>query len=144
MKVTIGAVRHRIPHIIHGVSANTMFYLINFDEMFKDKAFDDSEYFDNSTNMSTPYDKDDFGRIMNAYNVFGWTAKDIERAKKTAKDLKVGKKIEAFLDDFMVLRSLFEDAEYDDFDLALDNINYNAENQKDSGEFTIDTSKLEI
>ena len=69
---------------------------------------------------------------------------DIERAKKTAKDLKVGKKIEAFLDDFMVLRSLFEDAEYDDFDLALDNINYNAENQRDSGEFTIDTSKLEI
>ena len=94
--------------------------------------------------MSTPYDKDDFGRILNAYNVFGWTAQDIERAKKTAKDLKVGKKIEAFLDDFMVLRSLFEDAEYDDFDLALDNINYNAENQRDSGEFTIDTSKLEI
>lgn len=85
MKVTIGAVRHRIPHIIHGVSANTMFYLINFDEMFKDKAFDDSEYFDNSANMSTPYDKDDFGRILNAYNVFGWTAKDIERAKRRQK-----------------------------------------------------------
>ena len=144
MKVTIGAVRHRIPHIIHGVSANTMFYLINFDKLFKDKAFDDSEYYDNSTNMSTPYDKDDFGRIINAYNVFGWKKEDIERAKNTAKALKVGKKIEAFLDDFMVLRTLFKDAEYDDFDLALDNINYNAENQRDSGDFTIDMSKLNI
>lgn len=142
MKVTIGAVKHRIPHIINGVSANTMFYLINFDKMFKDKAFDDSKYFDNSANMSTPYDKDDFGRIINAYNVFGWTAKDIERAKKTAKDLKVGKKIEAFLDDFMVLRTLFEDAEYDDFDLALDSINYNKEYCDENNEFTIDTSKL--
>lgn len=144
MKVTIGAVKHRIPHIIHGVSANTMFYLINFDKLFKDKAFDDSEYFDNSTNMSTPYDKDDFGRIINAYNVFGWTAKDIERAKETAEKLKVGKKIQAFLEDFMALRSLFEDGEYDEFDLALDETNYNPENQKDSGEFTIDTSKLNI
>lgn len=66
------------------------------------------------------------------------------REQKDGKRLEGRKKIEAFLDDFMVLRSLFEDAEYDDFDLALDNINYNAENQNDSGEFTIDTSKLGI
>ena len=51
--------------------------------------------------------------------MFGWKAEDIEKAKETAKKLKAGKKIEAFLDNFMMLRSLFEDAKFNEFDFAL-------------------------
>lgn len=145
MKITIGTKNNKIPHIIHGISANTMFYLINYEKIFKDKKNDiDSEFYENSTNMNIPYDKDDFGRIMNACYVFGWTLADIERAKKTAKELKTNKKIQAFLDKFMTLRKLFENAWYDDFEVALNEIKYNPEYQKDSGEFTIDTSSLNI
>ena len=139
-KVTIRCVRCSAPHIIHGISANTMFYLINFKEKFENKAYN----YDSPVFLDIPYDRDDFGRIMNAYNAFGWKAEDINRAKVNAKQLKAGKKIEAFLDDFMMLRSLFEDEEFDEFDLALENIKYNKEYQKENDEFTIDTSKLGI
>ena len=113
-EIIINRVRCSVPHIIRGVSANTMFFLINFEEKFKDNT-----YYDNTVFLDIPYDRDDFGRIMNSYNVFGWKAEDIEKAKETAKKLKAGKKIEAFLDNFMMLRSLFEDAKFNEFDFAL-------------------------
>lgn len=137
MNIRIGVTSEKyiIPHIIHGVSANMMFYLINFDKMFKDRAFEDQ-----MTMMSTPYDADDFSRIMNAWNVFGWGQKDIDTAIENAEKLKCNKRIIEFLDNFLVLRSLYEDEEMEEFDALLAEINsFSIEN-----EFNIDTSKLEI
>lgn len=142
MKITIGKPENTIPRILNGNSANTLFYLINYEKI--EQIFKDTEYYGSSASMNTPYDTEDFERIMNAYNVFGWTQKDIQKAEKTAIEINASKKIQAFLENFNVLQKLFENACYDDFELALSDIIYNPENQKDSGEFTIDISKLKI
>lgn len=102
-----------IPQIIHGLSANTLFFLINFEKVFKDKAFEGEQ---NMTHPSLPYDLDDFSRIMNAYNVFKWTPEDIEEAKKTVKKLKFAKKFKIFLDNFLVLKTFYEGGEEDEED----------------------------
>lgn len=135
MNIRMGVVTAEIPHIIHGVSANTMFYLINFNKLFKDKAFEDQ-----MTTMSTPFDTDDFARIINAWNVFGWGQKDIETAIKNAEELKCSKRLIEFLDNFLVLRSFYQDGEDDEFDALLTEIN----SIPIENEFSIDTSKLGI
>ncbi len=140
MKITISQKNTEIPHIINGISANTMFYLINYDRIFRNKEFDKN----NTCCISTPYDKDDFSRIYNAYTAFEWNVEDIESAFKTAREIKAGRKIEAFIARFAELASLYTEGRYAEFDDILDSINYNADYQHDRGEFSIDLSKLNI
>lgn len=134
MRVTISQTKlTSIPHLINGCSANTMFYLINFEKMFENKAYNDTPHGSNSITPSLPYDLDDFGRIMNAYNYFGWTKEDIETAKENAEKLKFGKKFLTFLDNFLVLKSFYDGGEEDeeDFKELLDEIHYGMETSED-------------
>jgi hypothetical protein len=95
--------------------------------MFENKSWEAiGDIYANSTHIDTPYDLDDFSRIMNAYNVFKWTPEDIEEAKKTARKLKLNnKKLKDFLDNFIVLKTFYEGGEEDeeDFEQLLREIN---------------------
>lgn len=135
MNIRMGVVKAKIPHIIHGISANTMFYLIYYDKLFKNKEFEDQ-----MTTMSTPFDADDFSRCINAYNIFGWGQKEIETAIRNAEKLKCNKRLIEYLDNFLVLRSFYQDGEDDEFDALLTEIN----SIPIENEFSIDTSKLGI
>lgn len=111
MKINIEVVYRRIPHIIHGVSANTLFYLINYEKHILNHAFNT----DNDTCIDIPHDIDDFSRIDNAYSCFEWSENDIAKAKETAKKLNFPKKIEIFLDRFYEFKYYYEDNDYDKF-----------------------------
>lgn len=119
MNISIKVINHHMPHIVYGVSANTIFYLINFDTMFKDKSF-----YDNQSHPDIPYDQDDFSRIMNAYIAFGWGEKEIEVAKVKCRELKFGDQILNFLNNFFELKEYFEEEQDDEFKCLLDQIKY--------------------
>ena len=111
MRITIGTPERQIPHIIHGISANTLFYLINYEKYILNRTYDSNNY----TGIDIPHDVDDFSRIDNAYTCFGWNEKDIEKAKETAKKLNLPRKFEKFLDRFYEFKDYYEDNDYDEF-----------------------------
>lgn len=135
MRITIKNTKRSIPHIINGSSANTLFFLINYTRL-RNKKFD-GEY--NHTSPSLPYDINDFSRIMNACNCFGWKENDIEVARINAEKLEFGKKYLMFLDNFFVLKSFYNDGEDGDNDLKqlLDEINYGTSNEETEDEFNV-------
>lgn len=111
MRITIGLPERQIPQIIHGISANTLFYLINYEKYFLNRAYNTN----NNTKIDIPYDIDDFSRIDNAYTCFGWDEKDIEKAKETAKELNLPRKFENFLARFYEFKDCYEDNDNDEF-----------------------------
>lgn len=111
MRISIEIATRQIPHIIHGISANTLFYLINYENCILNRAYNENNY----SCMDIPHDIDDFSRIDNAYTCFGWTEKDIEKAKETAKKLKLPVKFERFLDRFYEFKELYEDVNGDEY-----------------------------
>lgn len=111
MKVTVGIVDREIPHIIHGISANTLFYLINYEKNILNHAFNTN----NNVCIDIPHDIDDFSRIDNAYSCFGWNENDITKAKETAKKLNFPKKFERFLDRFYEFKDLYDECDSEEF-----------------------------
>ncbi len=91
-----------IPHILHGISANTMFILINNDIDTK------NNYYGNTASMDLPYDLDDFSRCVNAANIFKWTNEDLKKAVQRAEHIGLSKMFINFYKEFLIYKTKFE------------------------------------
>lgn len=101
-----------IPHILNGASANTMFVLINL-ELFISSSEVREKYHNNTSTYSLPWDLDDFGRCVNAANIFKWNTEDLNRAAEKAQRAGLGKKYGVFYKEFLIYKEKFENNKKD-------------------------------
>lgn len=111
MKISIEINPTTIPHIIHGISANTLFYLINYEKCILNHTFNNK----NDSCIDIPHDPDDFSRIENAYNCFSWDEKDIEKAKVTAQKLNFPDRVKKFLNKFYEFMDIYKSKGYEGY-----------------------------
>lgn len=106
MKVSISVVKNedKIPQIMNGASANTMFYLINYEN----RNLKSIKTYDNDIWLALPHDCDDFSRCVLVSNVFKWSDVDIKKAIQTSKKLGLPGNFTTFLEYFLSYKDRFE------------------------------------
>ena len=102
MRFIIEVPSKEIPQVINGVSANTIFYLINKEKLDKLKDKNNMSYLD------MPYGIDDFSRCYTAYKTFDWKKEDFEKAIKNCKEMNLEDYFIKFLENFVELATLYE------------------------------------
>jgi len=103
MKVSISIPNQSIPKIINGVSANTMFYLINKGHIDNLKEIAEG----NTSSIDMPFNIDDFSRCYLAYKTFNWNKENFEDAIKNAQGMKLDICFVNFLENFIKLADLY-------------------------------------
>lgn len=103
MKFKIGIATHTIPQILNGVSANTIFYLINKGHI--NNLMDVAER--NTSSIGMPNDTSDFSRCYLAYKAFNWNKQNFEDAIKNCKEMKLDDCFVKFLENFPKLADLY-------------------------------------
>jgi len=102
MEFKIGICGKEIPQVINGISANTIFYLINKEKLDKLKDKNNMSY------LNMPYSIDDFSRCYTAYRTFDWKKEDFEKAIKNCKEMNLEEHFIKFLENFIDLATLYE------------------------------------
>lgn len=92
----------KIPQVINGTSANTMFWFINYENI------NGLVHYGNYSFPSLPRDLDDFGRCVLASNALGYTETDIEQGYLNIKKLNQPQKYSNFFKKFLSLKREFE------------------------------------
>ena len=82
-----------LKYLLNGISANTMFYLINKEKMDSIEFIEKRDH----NHLDIPYDNDDLSRCVDASLFFGWNGKDIQKAIDVAKDMNLGAHFISFL-----------------------------------------------
>lgn len=124
MKISIGfekAPKKPLKYLLNGISANTMFYLINKEKMDSINFIEERDH----NHLDIPYDNDDLSRCVDASLFFGWNGKDIQKAIDTAKDMNLGAHFISFLKCFEELKELLINGKRDESRKLLDEI-YNS------------------
>lgn len=121
MRVSIGfekSTEKPLKYLLNGISANTMFYLINKEKI---DSIDFIEKRDHN-HLDIPYDNDDLSRCVDASLFFGWDGKDIQKAIDVAKDMNLGAHFISFLKCFEELKELLIKGKLDESRKLLDEI----------------------
>ena len=95
MRFIIEVPSKEIPQVINGVSANTIYYLINKEKLDKLKDKNNMSY------LNMPYSIDDFSRCYTAYRTFDWKKEDFEKAIKNCKEMNLEEHFIKFLENFV-------------------------------------------
>jgi len=74
MDFSIEIAQGKLPKILNGQSANTLYWLIEYP---KRNPIDAETMGSNYTHLAYPHDHDDFSRCYMAYKHFGWTDLDL-------------------------------------------------------------------
>lgn len=125
IRITCGSSTDRIPQIIHGMSANTMFWIIKSKKFFEAGGkVEQHEQFENASHFALPWDLDDFGRCVLAADFFGYTESDIQQGLLNLADLGLDNKgYKHFFENFLKMREEFKSANWDPVREFLDKIN---------------------
>src|SRR5574344_1196528 len=115
VKFSIHSESDRIPHIIHGTSANSMFWLIKGKKFMEDGGdIQQPEQYENSGHFSYPFDLDDFSRCVNAANIFKYTESDIAQGIASIEHFGLKSKgWKYLLDNFLEMKEKFETADWE-------------------------------
>lgn len=127
MRISIGlsnTPNKELKYLLNGISANTMFYLINKERM---DSINFVEHRD-CNHLDIPYYNDDLSRCVDASLFFDWTDKDIQKAINTAKEMKMEEHFINFLKCFEKLKEFLINGKYEESRKLLDEIH---ESRKD-------------
>lgn len=109
MDFKISMANQEIPQVLNGVSANTMFYLINKEHL--DNLWNDAVFVRNKSHIDMPFDIDDFSRCYSAYRTFVWTQEDFNTAIKNCELMKLERHFSEFFRNFAKLADLYRNGE---------------------------------
>jgi len=123
LNITVSTKADRIPQIINGSSANTMYYFINYEKLPK-------ECYGNDSTPSIPYDLDDFSRCVLAANAFNYTQDDIQSGIENIKLLKAAPKFVFLFENFLKMKAEFEAGNNDAVKVFISNLRQIQEVQK--------------
>lgn len=101
-RISVYGEDEKIPQIINGMSANTMFWFINYERL------KNLENYRNTSFPSLPSDLDDFGRCVLASNALKYTELDIQRGLDNIHQLNQPQKFTNFFKKFLSLKREFE------------------------------------
>lgn len=121
MRISVGLEKQpnkELKYLLNGISANTMFYLINKEKMDSISFIEQRD----CNHLDIPYDNDDLSRCVDASLFFGWTGKDIQKAIDTAKDMDLGAYFISFLKCFQELKELLINGKREESRKLLDEI----------------------
>jgi len=123
IKITCGRSSESIPHIIHGTSANTMFWIIKSKKYFEaGGVIEQPQQFENKNAPSLPWDLDDFSRCVLVSNFFGYTETEIKQGLENIKALKYSKAYTILFENFIKMKAEFEAGNYDEVTDFLDKL----------------------
>lgn len=121
MKISMGLANtpnKELKYLLNGISANTMFYLINKEKMDSINFVEHRDW----SHLDIPYDNDDLSRCVDASLFFSWTGTDIQKAIDTAKDMGLGAHFISFLKCFQELKELLISGKREESKKLLDEI----------------------
>ena len=117
MRISVYSEKDKIPHIINGASANSMFWIIKHKKFIESGGqLEQHEVYSNTSFLSLPYDLDDFSRCVLVSDFFGYTETEINIGLhniETMEGIIQKNKFIFLFKNFLKMRELYKDGDFE-------------------------------